>query len=101
MRRWFLRLLPGALGLALWAGLAAPAPAQQYEMNRFFYYPYYYWPWNYWPIQGPKYPEPVGTPYVRPPAYMQMPPFKEPMWHHEYWYPGSYYRGFHFLLDVF
>src|SRR5262245_59257221 len=101
LRRALWTLLPGLLGLALWTGMATPAQAQQYELNRFFYYPYYYYAWNYWPIQGPKWPEPVGAPYMRPPAYMAFPPFKEPMWHYDYWYPNTYHRGSHFLLDVF
>src|SRR5437773_943829 len=101
MRRWLWTLAAGALGLALWGGATTPAQAQQYELNRFVCYPYCYFPWNYWPMQGPKYPEAVGAPYQRPPAYMQMPPFKEPMWRYEYFEPNTYHRGSHFLLDVF
>jgi hypothetical protein len=50
---------------------------------------------------GPKWPEPIGAPYMRPPAYMQFPAMKVPDWRYEYWEPHTYYRGFHFLLDVF
>jgi len=70
-------------------------------LNRFFYYPYYYFPHNYWPAQGPQWPEPVGAPYMAPPAYMAYPPFKEPHWRYEYFAPQSYHRGFHFWLDQF
>lgn len=102
MFRRCLLALPGmVLGLAFWTGSAAPAQAQQYEMNRFFYYPYYYYSWNYWPVQGPKYPEPVGAAYMPPPAYMAFPPYKPPNWHFDYWHKMPYYRGSHFLLDVF
>lgn len=101
LRRWLSALLPGLFGLALWAAMPAPAQAQQYELNRFFYYPYYYFPWTYWPQQGPKWPEAVGQPYMRPPAYMAFPAVQEPYWRYEYFKPGTYYRGSHFLLDVF
>jgi hypothetical protein len=93
------------LGLMLAAGLAGPASAQQpvynYNLNRYFYYPYYYFPHNYWPQQGPKYPEPPGAPYVRPPAYMSYPAFREPNWRYELFEPQRYYRGSHFWLDQF
>ncbi len=94
-------LVAAVLAAAFWAGSASPARAQQYEMNRFFYYPYYYFAWNYWPVQGPKYPEPVGAPYMPPPAYMAFPPYRPPLWRFDYWSKMPYYRGSHFLLDVF
>ena len=96
-------MLLGALALAavLWAGSATPARAQQYTLNPFWYYPYYYFPHNYWPVMGPKYPEPPGTPYRPPPAYMAFPPHREIYWRYEYWQPQHYYRGNHFLLDIF
>jgi hypothetical protein len=106
----FRKFLPGlvvaGMGLGLWVGMATPAraqfPTQAYQpLNRFFYYPYYYFPHNYWPAQGPKWPEPVGAPYQRPPAYMAYPPFKEPHWRYEYFEPQNYYRGSHFWLDQF
>lgn len=65
------------------------------------YYPYYYFPHSYWPQQSPQWPEPKGAPYVRPPAYMAYPPFKEPNWRYELWQPQKYYRGSHFWLDQF
>ena len=93
------------LGLVLAAVLAEPASAQQpiynYNLNRYFYYPYYYFPHSYWPQQGPKYPEPQGAPYMKPPAYMAYPAFREPNWRYELFEPQRYYRGFHFWLDQF
>ncbi len=101
MRRELLVLLAGVLGLGLWAASAAPARAQDYQMGRFFYYPYYYFPASYWPTMGPRWPEPIGSHYVRPPAYMTYPPFIEPHWRNDWWEPHPYYRGFHFWLDQF
>jgi hypothetical protein len=102
LRRFCLALLAVGLGVALWAGSATPAHAQQPgNMNRFFYYPYYYFPHNCWPAMGPQWPEPIGKPYMRPPAYMAYPPFREPHWRYEYWEPQFYYRGSHFWLDQF
>lgn len=112
MSRWSFRTAVAVTALlGLWSSLAraqvpgvvpasgaAPTPAQ---LDRFFYYPYYYFPHNYWPTQGPKWPEPVGAPYMRPPAYMAYPPFKEPGWRYDLWEPHQYYRGFHFWLDQF
>jgi hypothetical protein len=99
-------LLLGLLAAGLWAAAAAPARAQpphyvNYNLNNGFYYPYYYFPHNYWPTQGPRWPEPYGQPYQRPPAWMAYPPFHEPHWRYELWQPHRYYRGFHFWLDQF
>jgi len=92
-------LLAGVVGLGMWS--PTTARAQNADMSRFFYYPYYYFPHNYWPNASPQWPEPPGSPYMRPPAYMAYPPFKEPNWRYEYWQPQKYYRGFHFWLDQF
>ena len=116
-RRWLPGLAAGAIGM--W--LAGPAPAQEVpppqrltyptaaqappyaspSLNHYWYYPYYYFPHNYWPTLGPKWPEPVGACYQRPPAYMAYPPYKDPAWRYEFWEPQHYYRGFHFWLDQF
>jgi hypothetical protein len=81
------------------------SPGPQYQptqpLNKFYYYPYYYFNHNYWPGAGPKWPEPVGAPYMRPPAYMAYPPFREPHWRYEWYEPQIYHRGFHFWLDQF
>jgi hypothetical protein len=101
MRRWFLAVAAGLVGLAFWSGAAAPAGAQDAGMGKYFYYPYYYFPHNYWPSMGPPWPEPPGAPYMHPPAYMAYPPFREPHWRYEMWMPQRFYRGFHFWLDQF
>src|SRR5579883_1913173 len=96
------RLAVVAIAAAGWLATAtAPAKAQDPPLGRMFYYPYYYFPHNYWPALSPQYPEPKGHPYVRPPAYMAYPPFKEPGWRYELWTPMKYYRGNHFFLDQF
>jgi hypothetical protein len=100
-RKCLLSLLAGVLGLALWCESAPTARAQSQEPQRFYYYPFYYFPHNYWPTQGPRWPEPPGAPYMPPPAYMAYPPFREPNWHYEFWWPMLYYRGSHFWLDQF
>jgi hypothetical protein len=112
LRRWLPALATGTLALGGWLAAAAPAQAQNYEaarfppyqpytINKFWYYPYYYFPANYWPAMSCKWPEPVGKPYMRPPAYMAFPPFLEPNWRYDYWEPHTYHRGFHFMLDIF
>jgi hypothetical protein len=112
LARWLPHLAVGAVTAWLWAGAATPAfgqnytdyrypPKIDYQTSKFWHYPYYYYPANYWPCMGPQWPEQPGSPPLPPPAYMAFPPFKEPNWRYEYWQPQRYYRGFHFLLDVF
>jgi hypothetical protein len=100
-------LVLGAAALA-WLVLARPAQAQyqpapihNYNLNRHAYYPYHYFPHSYWPTNSPRWPEPVGAPYMKPPAYMAYPPFREPNWRYELFEPQRHYRGFHFWLDAF
>jgi hypothetical protein len=100
-RRIRLLLAAGLLAVGLWLGSPAPAGAQNYTMDRFFYYPYYYFPHNYWPTNSPPWPERPGEPYRRPPAYMAYPPFHENHWNFPLHERMSYYRGFHFWLDAF
>lgn len=101
-RRMLSALFTALVAAIAWGFCADKAQAQQtLEPNVFFHYPYTYFPHDYWPVMGPKYPEPIGTPYMRPPAYMALPAFKEPHWRYEYWQPQNYYRGFHFWLDSF
>src|SRR6266568_2219291 len=108
-RRWLLGGFAGAIGVWLAGPALAPAqdvltsqfpayppppqapnPAYQ-SLNHYWYYPYYYFPHNYWPTLGPKWPEPIGAPYQKPPAYMAYPPFKDPNFRHEMWEPQHYY----------
>jgi hypothetical protein len=107
MRSGMWAVLATGLIVAGHLGMASHAEAQQYpyypgyQLNRFYYYPYYYFPHNYWPIMAPRWPEPPGAPYMRPPAYMAYPPFREQNWRYEMWSAQPYYRGFHFWLDQF
>jgi hypothetical protein len=104
MRRWLAALLGVVLVGVSWPGQQAHAQNPQYpayQLQRFYYYPYYYFPHNYWPATSPRYPEPPGAPYMRPPAYMAYPPFLEQTWRYELWQPQRFYRGFHFWLDQF
>ncbi len=101
MRRMRLAIAGGLLALGLWLAAPSPAMAQDYNMDRFFYYPYYYFPHNYWPSTSPTWPERPGQPYVKPPAYMAYPAFEAPYFHYPLTQKMSYYRGFHFWLDQF
>jgi hypothetical protein len=101
MKRMHLLLAAVLLGVGWWLGSPAPARAQDYNMDRFFYYPYYYFPHNYWPGMAPAWPERPGEPYRKPPAYQAYPPFLETNWNYPLFERMSYYRGFHFWLDSF
>ena len=101
-KKWLPRLGFAALAVALWAGTPATASAaDEPPLPRFYYYPYSYFPHSYWPANSPKYPEGPGQPYMKPPAYMAYPAFKEPGWRYELWEPMRFYRGNHFWLDQF
>ncbi len=103
MARWMQKFALVLGAFAIWATSQAPtaSAANEPPLPRMSYYPYSYFPHNYWPAQSPQYPEPKGHPYVRPPAYMAYPPFKEPGWRYELFEPMKYYRGSHFWLDQF
>ncbi len=101
IRTWMTRLLGAAAVAVLFAATASSAQAADPPLPRYSYYPYYYFPHSYWPAMSPQYPEPTGSPYVRPPAYMAYPPFREPGWRYELWTPMKYYKGHHFWLDQF
>ena len=98
MPRWILGLALLAVAILPLAGSAQP-PA--YQLNHWYYYPYYYFPHNYWPQMSPKWPEPPGEAYMRPPAYQAYPAFLEPNWRYDLWNSQRYYKGFHFWLDQF
>lgn len=102
MLRWIRRtLVMGFVLIGLWLSTGTEARAQDYNMNKYFYYPYYYFPHSYWPVMSPVWPERPGEEYRKPPAYMAYPPFHEPHWRYDLHEPMSYYRGFHFWLDAF
>jgi hypothetical protein len=96
--RWTATVAALVLFIELATGSAS---AQEPPLPQMSYYPYYYFPHSYWPAFSPQYPEPPGHPYMRPPAYMAYPPFKEPGWRYELWTPHKWYRGHHFWLDQF
>jgi hypothetical protein len=100
-RRFAIAALTTLVVISSWGSFVGSARADDLNPNLYFHYPYSYFPHSYWPNQGPKWPEPVGAPYQRPPAYMAYPAFKEPHWRYELWTPQTYYRGFHFWLDQF
>lgn len=100
-RTILLKAMAVALAVGAWASLPTVATAGDPPLPRMSYYPYYYFPHSYWPAQSPQWPEPKGSPYVRPPAYMAYPAFKEPGWRYELWTPQRYHRGNHFWLDQF
>lgn len=93
------------IAFAIWLALPESASAQgmppPQPIGQYYYYPYHYFPHSYWPTTGPKWPENAGEPYMRPPAYMAYPAFKEPHWRYDLWERRSHYRGFHFWLDAF
>ena len=104
MRRWLTALLAAVLAASLWGTTEAQGQQYQapaYQLQRFYYYPYYYFPHNYWPATSPRWPEPPGAPYMKPPAYMAYPPFIQERWRYDLWQPHKYYSGFHFWLDQF
>ena len=98
VKSWLARLVGVAAVAVIFGGTAGAAEP---PLPRYSYYPYYYFPHSYWPSLSPQYPEPPGSPYVRPPAYMAYPPFHEPGWRYELWSPMKWYRGSHFWLDQF
>jgi hypothetical protein len=102
--KWLSVLLAGLLGVVCLITLPGSARAQNpqaYQLQRFYYYPYYYFPFDYWPTMGPRWPEQPNQPYMRPPAYMAYPPYREANWRYEFWQGQRFYRGFHFWLDQF
>jgi hypothetical protein len=67
---------------------------QPYDWDRFYYYPYVYYPHNYSaPVQ-------YDNLYYRYPQERQIPVYNM-NWHNFYPGPHPYYRGHHFILDVF
>lgn len=67
---------------------------QPYDWGRFYYYPYVYYPHNYSaPVQ-------YDNLYYRYPQERQIPVYNT-NWHNFYPNPHPYYRGHHFILDVF
>lgn len=67
---------------------------QPYDYGRFYYYPYVYYPHNYSP------PQQYDNLYYRYPQERQIPVYNL-RWHNFYPSEHPYYKGHHFILDVF
>jgi len=98
-RRMLLLLAAGMLGLGLWLSAPAKVQAQDYNMNRFFYYPYYYFPHNYWPNYQ-RWPDP-RQPFQKAPTWMAYPPYLDQQFTYPLFENKRYYHGNHFFLDQF
>ncbi len=75
---------------ALAAGRGQPS-----DWQRFYYYPYVYYPHNF---VRPK--PSFNSLYYRYPPEMQIPVYNK-SWYNYYPSKRPYYRGHHFILDVF
>ena len=70
------------------------AEGQPYDWGRFYYYPYVYYPHNYYaPVQ-------FDSLYYRYPQERQIPVYNKG-WYNFYPTEKPYYKGAHFILDVF
>jgi hypothetical protein len=67
------------------------------DWNRFYHYPYVYYPQNFW---GHDYYRRSEDLYNRYPPEMQIPVYNR-KWQSEYPQQQRYYKGSHFILDVF
>lgn len=72
----------------------AAGVGQPYDWGRFYYYPYVYYPHNFrGPVQ-------FDNLYYRYPQERQIPVYNA-HWHNFYPSEHPYYKGHHFILDVF
>ena len=101
LRRFLLGIVTAMVVGGIFTVAPGAAVAKDPPLPVHYYYPYTYFPHNYWPTNSPQWPEQNGAPYMKPPAYMAYPPFREPNWRYEMWQPMKYYRGNHFWLDQF
>ena len=67
------------------------------DWERFYHYPYVYYPQNFW---GNEYYRSADSLYYRYPAEMRIPVYNR-HWFNEYPTARPYYRGAHFVLDIF
>jgi hypothetical protein len=67
------------------------------DWNRFYHYPYVYYPQNFY---GNEYYRSADSLYYRYAPEMRIPVYNR-HWHNYYPSPRKYYRGHHFVLDVF
>jgi hypothetical protein len=99
----------GAAMLLAVLSSARPAHAQQAygrswggsysstDWERFYHYPYVYYPQNFW---GNEYYRSADSLYYRYPAEMRIPVYNR-HWFSDYPTARPYYRGAHFVLDIF
>jgi hypothetical protein len=101
-----------AMSAAMLLAVLSPAPTVQAQQaygrtwgnsynstdwQRFYHYPYVYYPQNYW---GSEYYRSADSLYYRYPAEMRIPVYNR-HWFNDYPTPRPYYRGAHFVLDIF
>jgi hypothetical protein len=67
------------------------------DWDRFYHYPYVYYPQNFW---GNEYYRSADSLYHRYPPEMRIPVYNR-HWFNYYPTPRPYYRGHHFVLDIF
>lgn len=67
------------------------------DWERFYHYPYVYYPQNFW---GSEYYRSADSLYYRYPPEMRIPVYNR-HWFNPYPTPRPYYRGAHFVLDIF
>jgi len=67
------------------------------DWDRFYHYPYVYYPQNFW---GNEYYRSADSLYYRYPPEMRIPVYNR-HWFSDYPTPRPYYRGHHFVLDIF
>ena len=101
-----------AVSAAMLLAVLSPAPAAHAEQaygrawghtynttdwDRFYHYPYVYYPQNFW---GSEYYRSADSLYYRYPPEMRIPVYNR-HWFSDYPSPRPYYRGAHFVLDIF
>ena len=108
IRRIYFPVTALVLIAAVWSPRQAKAAEQAYgrawghtyntmDWERFYHYPYVYYPQNYW---GSEYYRSADSLYYRYPAEMRIPVYNR-HWFSDYPTPRPYYKGAHFVLDIF
>ena len=83
-----------SLMLAVESSTEAAGVGQPTDWQRFYYYPYVYYPHNF------RRDKPLDHLYYRYPPSLRIPVYNK-QWYNFYPSPKPYYRGHHFILDVF
>ena len=108
IRRIYLAAAAVVLIAAMWSPRQVRAEEQAYgrawghtyntlDWERFYHYPYVYYPQNFW---GNEYFRSADSLYYRYPPEMRIPDYNR-HWFNDYPTPRPYYRGAHFVLDIF